>query len=325
MDFRSDLRHAIVSEFARQGISYPEHAGVADLAIRYLEMRVRRIEPVPRQVHFSDEIHDSLGSLIRDVDQKYREKASEAWGTVFYLSSLFEDGGNVLPHLSRLVTNTDPGKPDGLLWDYGMHHLHLSRNVEADGFVERTRWLLFTIVGAEDAYFVDVRLHTDPERFQWVRQDLLMIVHRNWPELTESRLLRGVTGDEITDTQKRELRRKNVNVVHAIEGLAIAPLGLGTTSDGHSVSRRVLAYKLLDELERYQKSLDCSREKLHEVFVEHGMVDDAEMDFKLSCKAELNVSDDDDVEMCLTEGFSGDLWRLGFVMIETNTRSAIIV
>ena len=67
MDFRSDLYHAIVAEFARQGISHPEHANVADLATRHLEMLIRRIDPVPRQVHFSDEIHDSLGIAASDV------------------------------------------------------------------------------------------------------------------------------------------------------------------------------------------------------------------------------------------------------------------
>ena len=158
-----------------------------------------------------------------------------------------------------------------------------------------------------------------------MRQDLLTIVHRNWPELTESRLLPGSIGDEVTDTEKLELRRKNVNVVHVIGGLAIAPLGLGTTGDGHSSSRRFLAYKLLRELEHQQRLLDNSRNELREVFVDHGMADDEEMDFKLVCRAGLNVSDDQHAEMCSVEGFSGDLWRIGFAIIETNTRSAIIV
>ena len=325
MDFRSDLYHAIISEFARLGISHPEHANLAGLATRYLEMRIRRIEPVPRQVYFSDEIHDSLGSLAHNTDPKYREQASEAWGTVFYLHHLFEHGKTVMPHLSKGVNDTDPKKPDGLLWDYAMHHLHLSRVVGKGGFVRRSHWLLYAIVADQDVFFVDVRPHTDPEGLQWVRQDLLTIVHRNWPELTESRLLPGFIGDEVTDTEKLELRRKNANIVHAIGGLAIAPLGLGTTGDGHSSSRRFLAYKLLRELEHQQRLLDNSRNELREVFVDHGMADDEEMDFKLVCRSGLNVSDDQHAEMCAVEGFSGDLWRIGFAIIETNTRSAIIV
>jgi len=219
MNLPSDLQHAICSEFSRQGISYPGGADLARLASRLFEMLIRRIEPVPRQVHLSNEIHDSLGRLSRKMD----EGASEAWTTVFYLRNLFECAKTVLPHLSKGVGDTDPKNPDGLLWDYGMHHLHLGRNVKTDGFVERSDWLLFAIVVGQDVYFVDVRRHADPERLQWVRQDLLSIVHRNWPELTESRLLRGVMGTEVTDTQKFELRRKNVNVVHEIDGRVIAP------------------------------------------------------------------------------------------------------
>ena len=58
-----------------------------------------------------------------------------------------------------------------MLWDYAMHHRHLSRNVGQNAFVERSDWLLFVIVADEDAYFVDVRRHSDPDRLQWVRQD----------------------------------------------------------------------------------------------------------------------------------------------------------
>ena len=268
-------------------------------------MRIRRIEPVPRQVH-------SPGSLARNTDPKYREQASEARGTVFYLHHLFEHGKTVMPHLSKGVNDTDSKNPDGLLWDYEMHHLHLSRAVGKGGFVRRSYRLLYAIVADQDVFFVNVRPHTDPEGLQWVRQDLLTIVHRNWPELTESRLLPGFIGDEVTDTEKLELRRKNVNVVHAIGGLAIAPLGLGTTGDGHSSSRRFLAYKLLRELEPQQRLLDNSRNKLREAFVDHGMAEvliplrragsrHEEMDFKLVCRAGLNVSDDQHAEMCSVE------------------------
>lgn len=321
MNLRSDLHHAICSEFDRQEISYPEDASLAGLASRLFEMVIRRIEPVPRQVHLSNEIHDSLGRLSRNMD----EGASEAWTTVFYLRALFDCGKTVLPHLSRGVRDTDPKKPDGLLWDYGMHHLHLRRNVNIDGFVERSDWLLFAIVAGQDVYFVDVRPHAAPDRLQWVHQDLLRIVHRNWPELTESCSLGSVMGTEVTDTQKFELRRKNVNVVHALDGRVIAPLGYGTAADGHSVLCRFLADKLLRELEHQQQLLENSRNELPAVFVDHGMPEDVDVDFKLVCRSELNVSDEKCAEMWSVRGFSGDLWRIGFAIVETNTGSLVIL
>ena len=325
MDFLSDLKLAIVSEFQRQGISFPESADLDHLASRYLEMRIRRIEPVPRKVHFSEEIRDSLGTLSRETDPKVRGKALEAKGTVFYLRHLFESGDTVMPFLSREVNNTEPKKPDGLLWDYAMHHLHLSRRDGRHGFVKGSRWLLFVIVADQDVFFVDVRPHVDPEKFQWVHQDLLDIVHNNWPELTESRVLYGFTARKITNAEKLELRRKNVNVAHQVGGRVIAPLGFGTSGDGHSKLCRFLADKLLHDLEQHQGILDSSSAELRATFVEDGMSEDAEMDFKLVRRAELDMSEDQSAKMSSAEGFSRTLWLHGFVIIETSTRSLIIV
>ena len=324
MDFLSDLKLAIVSEFQRQGISFPESADLDHLASRYLEMRIRRIEPVPRKVHFSEEIHDSLGNLSRETDPKVRGKALEAWGTVFYLRHLFESGDTVMPFLSREVNNTEPKKPDGLLWDYAMHHLHLSSKDGKRGFVKRSDWLLFAIVADQDVFFVDVRPHEDKENLQWVRQNLLDIVHNNWPELTESRLLHGFTGSKVTDAEKWELRRKNVNLAHEVGGRAIAPLGFGTAGDGHSILCRFLADQLVHELEEHQRILESSPAELRATFVENGLPEDAEMDFKLVPRAELDVSEGLDAKMCAVEGLSGILWLGGFAIIETYTRSLIV-
>ena len=325
MDFLSDLKLAIVSEFRHQGISFPESADLNHLASRYLEMRIRRIEPVPRKVHFSEETHDSLGNLSREADPKVHEKALEAWGTVFYLRHLFESGDTVVPFQSREVNNTEPRKPDGLLWDYAMHHLHLSRKDGRHGFVKGSRWLLFAIVADQDVFFVDVRPHVDPEKFQWVHQDLLDIVHNNWPELTENRLLHGVTGTKVTNAEKLELRRKNVNLAHEVGGRAIAPLGFGTTADGHSALCRFLAYKFLHKLKQYQRTLDSSPEELRAILVNNGMPEEAEMDFKVVRRAELDMSEDQSARMCTVEGFTKTLWLNGFAIIETYTRSLIIV
>ena len=86
---------------------------------------------------------------------------------------------------------------------------HLNKS----GFVERSDYLLFAIVSDADTFFVDIRPHQDPEKLQWVRQDLLTIIHSNWPELINQYVLRGVGGSTVTDEQKKELRRKNVNLV----------------------------------------------------------------------------------------------------------------
>ena len=113
-----------------------------------------------------------------------------------------------------------------------MHHFHLGSETDKDGFVKRSGHLLFAIVAPLDAYFVDVRPHPPPGGVEWVSQELLRIVHSNWPELIEANVLHSVCGSELTDGEMHELRRKNVNYAMDIDGKAIAPLLGGLAGDG---------------------------------------------------------------------------------------------
>ena len=317
MNFQSDLIDIIEDYFSLEGISYEGSGNAANLAARYCEIRTRRIDPAPLNVHFSDEIHDSLGSLLRESDSKQREKASEAWGTVFYLRHLFVEGAPVTPYLSRSTLSSKSN--DQLLWDYGIHHFHLNRKLEQSGFVERSDYLLLALVSDTDAYFVDIRPHHDPDKLLWVRQDLLAIIHSNWPELIKSFTLRGVSGDTVTDEQKKELRRKNANLVPALGPYAVAPLGGGVMSDGSSSRCRYWADKLLHEIEQHESYFYSQPPELR------ASLEDKGMEFKLvpldSLEPHAELLEALEDEHCM----SRDLSRMGFVVVESTTRSPIVV
>ena len=83
MDFESDLAQIIKQQFDEQKILYKDNLSVSSLAARFLEMLHRRITPIPRDVHFSEEIHESLGKLKREKKPKQLENAAEAWEAVF--------------------------------------------------------------------------------------------------------------------------------------------------------------------------------------------------------------------------------------------------
>ena len=205
MSFTADLVDIIKHQFDKVGICYEDDMEVCDLASCYLQMLNRRVVPMPRQVHFSDEINDTLEKLLRECDAEKRIKKLEGRRTVSYIRDLLLKGSDVTQFLSRGIN--DLMSQDKLLWDYGMHHFHLNRALEPNGnFVKRSDYLLLAIITDEDAYFVDVRPHRDRQRLEWVRQDLLRIVHSNWPELTSSQVLPGVKGDTVTDAEKKNLR-----------------------------------------------------------------------------------------------------------------------
>ena len=323
MDFKSDLIDIVKQYSTTEGIAFEDTGDTSDFAARYFEMRIRRIEPYPRYVHFSCELHRSLGDLARETNGDRRDGALEAWRTVFYLRHLFDSGGRVTPHLSKGVS--DSTSKDGTLWDFGMHHFHLSRKLHKSGFVERSDYLLFVIVTAQDAYFVDVRKHRDPDDLLWVRQDLLDIVHANWPQLTNSYVLHGVSGTVLTDEEKRELRRKNINHIQSIEGQAIAPLGWGTNLAGGSTLCRFWGDKLVHEIEQHESIINSHHAELRTRFMAKGIDVSEDMKFQLVPLENFDQKDDLIEELQKHDCLSRELSQMGYVVVEAKTRLPIVV
>ena len=321
MNLKSDLIDIIKHYFSMERISSEGDGEARGLAARFCEMRIRRIVPKPRTVHFSNELHDSLGKLTRETNAQQKGKALEAWRAVFRIRDLLENSAGITRYLSRSVD--DSTSTDKLLWDYGMHHFHLNSKLDASGFIERSDYLLFAIVADKDAYFVDVRKHQDPEKLLWVRQDLLRIVHSNWPEVTNSRSFHDVSGDTVTDAQKRELRRKNVNLIAEVGGHAVAPLGMGIMADGSSAFCRVWGDKLLFEVERHESYFYSQPPELWRELEAKGVDVSSEMEFQLVLLDSLNPSAE------VIESLQGDcclsreLCRMGFAIVEAESRRII--
>ena len=259
-NFKLDLTNLIKQQLAEAGIHYDHSMDVSSLASHYYEMMTRRIIATPRRVHFSGEIHDSLGKLAHEEHPAKKREALEAWHTAFYIRHLFNAGKNVLCFLSKKIENLT--SMDGILWGYGLHHFHLSEKVDKSGFVERSDYLLFAHVTQEDVYFVDIRPHPQSGDFGWVQQDLLEIMQSNWPDLIKSKELNGVQETILSDQERQELRRKNTNHITQIRDSAIAPIGGGTLLDGSSALCRLLADRLINEIDDHQHYFDSQPSEL---------------------------------------------------------------
>ena len=323
MNFRSDLINIVKAHFLQEDISYKDVGDADDLAVRFCEMLIRRIPQTPRHVHFSKELNVSLRKLTQENSVEEREKALEAWNTVFKIWYLLHGGGDLKPFLSR--NTREATSKDGLLWDYGMHHFHLGSGLDEDGFVTRSDYLLFAIVSDTDAFLVDVRKHRDPEGLLWVRQDLLEIVHRNWPEITNSRLLQGVRGTTLTNVQKKELRRKNTNTVPDLNGTAIMPLGLGTTADGSSTWCRVWAQKLLHEVEEHESYFNSQPDELRAALEAQGVTTSEKMDFRLVLLDSIDASPEQVERLQNEDHFGQSLCAMGFAVVEATSRYPIMI
>ena len=323
MSFRRDLTGIVRSYFSQKGISYKDGDGAEDLAARYCEMRIRHIDPAPRHMRFSNELNSTLGRLANEADPQERGTALEAWKALFRLRYLFTVGGDLTPYLSKGVRDTT--SRDGLLWDYGMHHFHLRVDVEDSGFIRRSDYLLFAIVAEEDAFFVDVRKHRDPDDLQWVRQDLLKIVHTNWPDITGARVLRGVQGTSLTDEQKKELRRKNILSVADLEEVAIAPLGWGTMLDGSSTWCRLWADKLLREIEWHERVLKGQPEELRGTLADRGLAATDAIHCRLVPLDSIDVLPDLVEYLQSGDHSSKGLYAMGFAIVEATSGYPVTV
>ena len=326
MDLTADLDRIIREQFDKSGVSYNKKLQVVDLAASYFEMLNRRIDPRPRRVHFSEELCESLGRLIGETDPNQKRKAADAWSAVFKIRYLMVRGRNVNAFLHKGIESaTGKRSRDGMLWDFGMHHFHLSTESASSGFVERSDYLLFAVLTDEDAYFVDVGPHPTPKNLGWVRQELLRIVRANWPELIKPWILHGTKGDVFTDRERARLRDKRANVATDLDGHAVAPLGGGLTAAGSSILCRRLADELMHQIECHQEYFDTPPPELRLALQNRGMATAGKMEFDLVLLEELGLSEQDLDSLGEEHCFSRRLCELGFAVVERTTRRPIVV
>ena len=141
-----------------------------------------------------------------------------------------ESGEDIAPHLSKRLL--DLHYKDDLLYHWGLHHLHLGISIESDGFVQRTKHLLFCRFEDGNAYFIDVL----PHEGAWTLQRLVEEIHDNWPDTIRRHRFQNGTADFLSDTHVKVLRSKNTNhCVSVRDGTAYLPLGGGVTLSGDNV------------------------------------------------------------------------------------------
>lgn len=157
--FKPSLANIFKKEIEEIGFDTSKLVTDEDVLHSYCSYSHRLIEKQPRIIHKAD--------MFVCPDEV---KEGLDW-----LESKIKQGKSLIPHLNTAIQKD---KLDGLLYDWGIHHLHLGLKLETTGFVERTGPVLFAVFRPNDVYFVDVRDHEG-----WSDKELLEIINRNWPEL----------------------------------------------------------------------------------------------------------------------------------------------
>lgn len=343
MNFKLDLENIIKCRLDAAGIEYESDTSINNLASWYYDLLVRRIEPVPREVHFSEELNYTLGELssgkptseklaskelAKKTDTELEEEARKAWGATFRLSVLLETGCNVLGFLTKDIDYLHLTKKDRLLWGLSIHHFHLGREPDKnrEEFIERSDYILFAVITETDAYFVDIRAHPK-ELEDWIQPDLLEIVWSNWPALIEAHALRGVKETVLTDEEKRILRMKNSNYATQFGDHAVVSIKGGTTADGSSLWGRIMGMRLLRAVEDNQRYFESqpAESELRSRFEAEGIEVAGGTEFQLVSLESSNpppeLIDALKDDQCLGK----DLCHMGFAIVEATTQTAIVV
>lgn len=150
------------------------------------------------------------------------------------LENAIQSGDDLSIFMSRRIG--DITKTDGLLDHWGIHHFHLGESrYGRSGEVERTKHVLLCRITPENAYFIEVAAHGSDSPNTWYRQDLIDIIHRNWPESIERARLKGVTdiAPDFTDDDVKILRQANLtHFLKVSDGTVYIEPGIGVMGDG---------------------------------------------------------------------------------------------
>ena len=235
-DFDADWREYLVGALRKEGYAPAATSSTDKLAIQYYGSQWRRVPIRKRSVHRSspltcpDELKKGLDALCKK----------------------FEHGEDVRPHLSRTLKK--PDFDDSMLNDWGVYHFHLGTSIESDGFAARSDPVLFAFVGADDVYFIDCRNHGS-----WTDDDILPIIHSEWPELLEPFRIVDLVAVAVPTSaaDRKALRKAGLNSVIQIGGSDFyAPPGGGYTMDGTSIAVRIRVNAIRGQLRRLARDLD---------------------------------------------------------------------
>lgn len=208
-----------------------EVAHLGEALFRWVDFRLRYVDPRPRAVFLSDRFPDCVPTE--------KEEALEV-----FLQAL-QRGGDVNPFQGRGLTehhdtsSLERQRRTDRLWaDWGILHFHLTTQALQEDFYysARSPWLVFAFFNRDEVALIDIRSHNERNVFEKV--ELAETLVRNWPRFMESyKMPRMLAGAAPTSDEIRKLRYAGISCPLIIGADIYRPPGLGVTTA--STSQRV--------------------------------------------------------------------------------------
>ncbi len=247
MDLCRDYSELVQSWMRQQEIQSDKIG--EDLWYEFFNLQKKKIKPQKRKVWFSNEF-----SCQADFQNGLK-----------ILVHKFEIGDDVSLNLSKDAHCAS--EFDALLYDWGIYHFHLGETIDRKtGRITRTGPILFAKVDDRNVYCIDVYFHGKGVASPWSKQEMVKILHNNWPEtIKKYRLPEGIqlypTSVELpTDQEYSLLRNSGITTpIFVDKGIAYFSPGGGYMSTGHS-------YEVVSICQKIHNTL-----KLNEIYIKENI------------------------------------------------------
>ena len=234
---------------------YLNYLGIADheinldkLFYQYFYIKAKIIEDKPRKVLWASH----LKAKILTSEPSYIQKIEK-------IQNIIEEGKPVNKYLS--LDSLQPNSHDLLLFEWGIHHLHLENKPRKKDkrFTKRSQLLLFTIFDNESCYFVDIGEH------YFAKKEWLRIIYENWGDLNGKFIVEKSLENEIdnlSEKQINEYRNRKIGLTYTtiVNGCKFYPINGGCSISGNSGHAIRCADKLHRQLYDIQNELDSNIE-----------------------------------------------------------------
>jgi len=218
----------------------------------YSNLRQRIPESKKRKIKYSS---------IFNCPKKYQHGLNN-------LINKIKNGESLFPHLSRQIFN--PKAQDGMLFDFGISHLHLGINpdVRLPLLVKGNKEILYCIINDDITYFLVIDDHG-----RWADIELMKIIKKDFPQLLNKWKLKNVLSLEkdINENERKTLRYYGISAPIEIDGNIYMSPGGGINTAGGSVFSVIKMQNYFRYYRNLQKQiysiLDSNMENLDDGYV----------------------------------------------------------
>jgi hypothetical protein len=247
-----DLKKTLIHYFEQFGITLPSRKDTHYLLMCYLNLKSKLIIPYPRKIHISSELSNKeIASPFKEALDNIKDK--------------IERGEDINPYLSKSIFNIE--KPDHLLVDWGIYHLHLSnkKDKEDDYFFNRSDELLFFMCFNNEIYFIEVLPHKQMNL--WGNKELLRIVNKNWPDVLEPYRIPDAINvtPNLSEKEIIDARRSGSFIFTEVDGSVYSPIYGGLTTAKFAINHVQMADSIISFIKELEEVLKKQIEKKGEV------------------------------------------------------------